>query len=64
MFFIIYLVIGLFFLLNLVLAIFYSNYKSRLERTIKNFIQNREEHMVKMFLHYDVYNNGYLSKDQ
>jgi len=37
LFFIIYLMIGLFMLMNLLLAIFYSNYQERVEASIDNF---------------------------
>jgi len=35
-FFISYLVVGLFLMMNLLLAIFYSNFKMRFERKIEN----------------------------
>jgi len=34
LFFIVYLILGLFFLMNLLLAVFYNNYKNRLEEGI------------------------------
>lgn len=51
-------------MVNLILATYYSNYKNRVEGTINSFISHREEHLVKKFKDYDIYNNGYLSIDQ
>lgn len=64
LFFILYLIIGLFFMLNLILAIYYSNYKNRVEESINSFISHREEHLMTKFKEYDLQNKGYLTSEQ
>lgn len=63
-FFILYLIIGLYFLLNLVLAIYYSNYKNRVENTINKFITMRENFLYTKFMEYDKGSKGYLTKHE
>lgn len=63
-FFIVYLIIGLFFLLNLVLAIYYSNYKTRVENSINKFISIREDFILQEFDKFDKDKKGYLNKDE
>lgn len=41
LFFIIYLIFGLFLFMNLLLAMFYSNYKKRYEKALDSFIDVR-----------------------
>ena len=63
-FFIVYLIFGLFFLLNLVLAVYYSNYRTRVESTINKFISIREEFLHKKFQEYDTDGKDYLTRDE
>jgi len=63
-FFILYLVIGLFFMLNLILATYYSNYKNRVEKSINDFIEQRQAHLRKKFKIYDIRKKGYLYMGQ
>ena len=51
-FFITYLVIGLFLLMNLLLAIFYSNYQERVESSMHNFSSQRNIYLVYLFKEY------------
>lgn len=60
----IYLLIGLYFFVNIILAIYYSNYKNRVDETLSNFIDRRHEYLKKKFTQYDVTNKGYLRLDQ
>lgn len=64
LFFVTYLIIGLFFLMNLVLAIYYSNYKNRVENTINKFIDIRENFLIETFEIYDEGEKGYLTKKE
>ena len=61
-FFIVYLVIGLFLLMNLLLAIFYSAYQERVDRSIDNFKERRNAFLIKMFRKYDKEGNEKLDK--
>jgi len=45
LFFIIFLIVALFLLMNMLLAIFYSNYKKRYEETISKFVVGRNEYL-------------------
>lgn len=51
-------------MLNLILAIYYSNYKNRVEKTISNFIEDREKHIVDKFNEFDTRNCGYITPSQ
>lgn len=64
LFFITYLIIGLYFLLNLVLAIYYSNYKTRVENSLNKFISIRENYLIKEFQRFDIGQKGYLTKHE
>lgn len=55
---------GLFFLLNLVLAIYYSNYKTRVENTLNKFINIRENFLLSKFEQYDETGKGYLNTNE
>jgi two pore calcium channel protein, plant len=63
-FFVTYLVFGLYFLLNLVLAIFYSNYRARVEKSLDKFVSIREEFLINKFMEYDDGEKGYLTKEE
>ena len=49
LFFLLYMILGLFFLLNLVLAVIYSNYSYRLSQQSEEFEDKREEFLVEKF---------------
>ena len=63
-FFIIYLIFGLFFLLNLVLAVYYNNYRKRVDHTINKFISIRDQFLHNKFKSYDKGQKGYLRKKE
>lgn len=48
-FYVTYLIIGLFLLMNLLLAIFYSNYQERVEASIDKFRDKRNVFLIKLF---------------
>ena len=49
LFFIIYLVLGLFLMMNLLLAIFYSNFKSRFEENLGSLEDDRSKYLMEQF---------------
>ena len=49
MFFVLYLVLGLYFFMNLLLAIFYNNYKMRVVNTMSKFVDSRQEFLRGIF---------------
>ena len=51
-FFITYLIIGLFMLMNLLLAIFYSNYQERVDAAIDKFQKQRNDYLIRLFRKY------------
>ncbi|CAI2380053.1 unnamed protein product [Moneuplotes crassus] len=63
-FFVIYLIVGLFFTMNLILASFYSTYKSRVEKSLYDFVEERNEYLQKKFEQYDVQKTGKLKIKQ
>jgi hypothetical protein len=63
-FFIAYLIFGLYFLLNLVLAIYYSNYRTRVDNTLNKFVSMREEFLINKFTEYDAEDTGYLTEEE
>jgi len=64
LFFIFYLIIGLFLLLKLLLAIIYSNYQSKTNEGIESFMEERSLFVEKMFFSRDIGNKEYLTKDE
>ena len=46
LFFIIYLIVGLFLIMNLLLAIFYSNFKVRFAQNIENNEEKRSAYLL------------------
>ncbi|CAI2386453.1 unnamed protein product [Moneuplotes crassus] len=64
LFFIIYLVMVLFFLLNLVLAVYYNNYRTRVDNTISKFMSIREQFLKTKFHSHDVDNKGHLTQNE
>lgn len=63
-FFIVYLLIVLFFIFNLLLAVYYSNYTSRVENKLNKFMSEREKFLRKKFEAHDSDRNGYLDKTE
>ena len=63
LFFVVYLVMGLYFLMNLLLAVFYSNYKNRVEQSINKYEDVRENYLLSKFNDYDN-GKGYLTKEE
>ena len=63
LFFIIYLVIGVFLIMNLVLAIFYSNFKNKYHEDIENNEERRTAYLYKLF-HENGGDKGYLTKEE
>jgi len=63
-FFIFYLIIGLFLIMNLLLAIFYSNFKIRFRQKVENNNEKRSEYLLKEFIKYGGKQKGYLNKDE
>ena len=51
-FFITYLVIGLFMLMNLLLAIFYSSYQERVDAAIDKFQKERNDFLIRLYRKY------------
>jgi two pore calcium channel protein len=62
-FFITYLVIGLFMLLNMLLAIFYSNYQERVDASIDKFKETRNKFFIRLFRKYDKELKGEIGKE-
>lgn len=64
LFFIFFLIIALFLLMNLLLAIFYSNYKKRYENSISELEETRSKYLNDKFNELDKENKGYLDKQE
>jgi len=64
LFFIVFLIVALFLLMNMLLAIFYSNYKKRYEETIERFKEGRNEYLDTRFNELDKDRKGYLNKEE
>ena len=62
-FFITFLVIGLFLFMNLLLAIFYSNYQERVEASMDRFTDTRNRYMISLFRKYDSGGKGRMNKE-
>lgn len=61
LFFVIYLCLGLFLMMNLLLAIFYSNYKIRFEQNIEEFEVHRNNYLHGQFVSFGG-DKGYLNE--
>mmetsp|Transcript_17013 Transcript_17013/g.14943 ORF Transcript_17013/g.14943 Transcript_17013/m.14943 type:complete len:572 (+) Transcript_17013:23-1738(+) len=61
LYFIVYILIGVYFLLNVLLAVFYSNYQSRVENSITKYEDKRVSYLEKKFFEHDEGNKGYLT---
>jgi len=62
-FFMAYLVIGLIFLMNLLLGIFYNNFKFRFEMNLENSKEKRSEYLFSRYLDFGG-DKGYLDKTE
>jgi len=62
-FYITYLIVGLFLLMNLLLAIFYSSYQERVDASIDGFKNNRNTFLVTLFRKYDVKKEEKIDKE-
>lgn len=62
-FFILFLIVGLFMFMNLLLAIFYSNYQERVEDSMDRSKDIRNNYLIHMFRKYDTQKKGYIEKD-
>ena len=63
-FFISFLLIGLFLLMNLLLALLYNNYKMRQQKNVDNFEGIRQDYFLKIFEELDIEQNGYITTEQ
>jgi two pore calcium channel protein 3 len=61
-FFVIYLLFGVFLLMNLLMALFYNNYKDRLTKQMKDFHTERDQYLDEKFNELDKEKKGYLNK--
>jgi two pore calcium channel protein len=61
-FFISFLVLCLFFFMNMLLAIFYNNYKARIEEALDNFKDNRHKFLMEIFDSHDKDKDGSINK--
>ena len=59
----IYLIIGLFLLMNLLLAIFYSNYQERVDASIDKMKEKRNVYLLQVFRKYDTEKTGQIEKE-
>ncbi|CDW71336.1 two-pore calcium channel [Stylonychia lemnae] len=64
LYFIIFLLIGLFLILNLLMAVFYNNYKNRYEEQLIRFVEQRNLFLDKKFNELDKESKGYLNKQE
>ena len=61
LFFVGYLIIGLYFLQNILLAIVFDNYKKRITQKVENKTETRVSYIIKYFEMFDLDNDGILS---
>jgi hypothetical protein len=63
-YFVTYLIIGLFLLSNLLLAVFYSSYQDKTDNAIDKNTKSRSEFVGKLVVQLDEDKKGHLSKDE
>lgn len=63
-FFIFYLIFGLFLLMNMLLAIFYSQFHARFQQKIESFVSQRNNYLMQKFNDLDKGGKGYLDKEE
>jgi len=61
LFFIVYLLFGWFFLINVLLGIIFDNYKNRIQQRTMKSIENRIVYIMKFYEEYDEEDKGYLT---
>eukprot|EP00347_Sterkiella_histriomuscorum_P013051 403366203 len=64
LFFISYLLIGLFLILNLLMAVFYNNYQRRQQSALVKFVNQRNQYLDKKFDELDKERKGFLNKQE
>ena len=60
-YFICFVIFGVFFLMNVLLAVIFDNYKRRVQWTSQNRASQRVEHINKFFDNYDEGDKGWLT---
>ncbi|XP_010689009.1 two pore calcium channel protein 1A [Beta vulgaris subsp. vulgaris] len=64
LFFVLYILLGVYFVTNLILAVVYDSFKSELAKQVFEMDNMRKSILLKAFNLMDRYNLGYLNKDQ
>lgn len=64
MFFVLYILLGVYFVTNLILAVVYDSFKSELAKQVSEMDKMRKNILLKAFRLMDRYNLEYLKKDQ
>jgi len=64
LFFVVFYLVGLFFLFKLVLAFFYSSYRQQIEKQAKRFVELQTNYMQRAFMMIDTEHNGYIPKEK
>jgi len=64
LFFIGYLVLGLYFLQNILLAVVFDNYKKRLQEKVEDKTESRVKYISQYFEEFDKESKGYLTLEQ
>ena len=62
LFFIFYLMVGVFLIMNLLMALFYHNYKNRYQAQLRVFNKERDDYLETKFDELDKEKKGYLDK--
>ena len=63
-YFVLYLLFGVFLIMHLLLAFFYSNYKVRLTEQMSSFQSERDAYLEAKFNELDAEKKGYLNKQE
>lgn len=64
LFFVLFVLIGVYFVTNLILAVVYDSFKSELAKQVSEMDRNRRSILCKAFNLIDDYNVGFLNKEQ
>lgn len=64
LFFIVFILVGVFFLTSVLLAVIFDNYKRRMQGMQKRNISERINHIEKIYNAYDVDEKGWLTTKQ
>ncbi|KAK9689885.1 hypothetical protein RND81_09G088100 [Saponaria officinalis] len=64
LFFVLYILLGVYFVTNLILAVVYDSFKSELAKQVFDMDNARRRILLKAFDLMDQYNRGYLDKEQ